>query len=158
MRSAKIKTWTELAAMAKKEKNAGKIIGFTNGCFDILHLGHVRYLMEAKKECDFLVIGVNSDESVRRLKGEGRPVNAQDARVEVLAALECVDFLTIFEEDTPETLIEEVTPDMLFKGGDWDEKTVAGADHVKAHGGKVRLIPYVEGCSTTDIIRKLRNG
>jgi rfaE bifunctional protein nucleotidyltransferase chain/domain len=156
MMTGKIRQQAELLNIVEKEKTSGKVIGFTNGCFDILHLGHIRYLSEAKKECDLLVIGVNSDGSVRRLKGDGRPVNAQEARLEVLAALECVDFLALFEEDTPEKLIENVTPDILFKGGDWNEDTIVGADHVKAHGGKVRVIPYVEGYSTTDLIKKLR--
>lgn len=156
MMTEKIMTQAELADTVKKEKVSGKIVGFTNGCFDILHLGHVRYLSAAKRECDLLVIGVNSDASVRRLKGAGRPVNSQEARLEVLSALECVDFLALFEEDTPEDLIRLLTPDILFKGGDWKENEIAGAAHVKAHGGKVRIIPYLEGHSTTDVIERMK--
>ncbi|MFH1552107.1 MAG: D-glycero-beta-D-manno-heptose 1-phosphate adenylyltransferase [Candidatus Omnitrophota bacterium] len=152
----KIKTQADLADIVKKKKSSGKTIGFTNGCFDILHLGHIRYLAEAKKECDFLVIGVNSDASVRSIKGTERPINAQEARMEVLAALGCVDFLTLFEEDTPEKLIKELTPDILFKGGDWNEEDIVGADHVKSRGGRARVIPYLEGYSTTDLIKRLR--
>ncbi|MCK4852148.1 MAG: D-glycero-beta-D-manno-heptose 1-phosphate adenylyltransferase, partial [Candidatus Omnitrophica bacterium] len=136
-------------------KEDGATIGFTNGCFDVLHLGHVRYLRSAKQECDVLIVGVNSDDSVRRLKGEGRPVNNERARMEVLAAVEYVDIVTLFAEDTPETLIESLTPQILFKGGDWNEDSVAGARHVKSRGGKVRILPYEEGYSTTDIITRL---
>ncbi|MFC1644099.1 D-glycero-beta-D-manno-heptose 1-phosphate adenylyltransferase [Candidatus Omnitrophota bacterium] len=152
----KIKTQADLVDIVKKEKSSGKTIGFTNGCFDILHLGHIRYLADAKKECDLLVIGVNSDASVRSIKGTERPINVQEARMEVLAALECVDFLTLFEEDTPEKLIKELTPDILFKGGDWSEEDIVGADHVKSHGGRARVIPYLEGYSTTELIKRLR--
>jgi len=152
----KIKTQTELAAVLKSEKASGKVIGFTNGCFDILHPGHVEYLNAAKKECDLLIIGVNSDGSVKRLKGDTRPINHQDARAKVLSALESVDFLTLFEEDTPEELIKSLNPDILFKGGDWKEEDIAGADFVKANGGKVRVIAYVKGFSTTKLIEKLR--
>ncbi len=154
----KILSQEELKKVVEDVRAAGKKVGFTNGCFDILHLGHVRYLDEAKKNCDILVIGVNSDSSVKGLKGQGRPVNGQEARMEVLAALECVDYLALFEEDTPEELIKRLTPDMLFKGGDWSEERIVGADHVKANGGKVKVIPYVEGYSTTDLITKMRNG
>ena len=155
MMADKIKTQPELADIVEREKNAGKKIGFTNGCFDILHLGHARYLNAAKKRCDLLIVGVNSDASVRSIKGPRRPVNAQEDRMEVLGALECVDLVTLFEEDTPEELIKKVMPDILFKGGDWDEKEVVGARHVKAHGGEVKIIPYVEGYSTTDIIKRM---
>ena len=156
MMTEKIKTQAELAEIVKREKSSGKTVGFTNGCFDILHLGHVKYLDEAKRGCDLLVIGVNSDGSVKRIKGKGRPVNSQETRMEILAALECVDFLTVFEEDTPERLIETLTPDVLFKGGDWHEGNIAGAGHVKSQGGKVRVIPYVEGYSTTGLIERLK--
>ncbi|RKY41888.1 MAG: D-glycero-beta-D-manno-heptose 1-phosphate adenylyltransferase [Candidatus Makaraimicrobium thalassicum] len=156
MITEKIKTQAELADIVKKERIFGKIIGFTNGCFDILHLGHVRYLNDAKKECDLLITAVNSDKSVRRLKGKQRPVNAQRARLEVLAAVECVDFLTLFDDDTPEALIKDLGPDILFKGGDWNEKDVVGSGHVKARGGKVRVLPYVAGYSTTDLIKRIK--
>ena len=152
----KIKTRDELAGIVRQAKDKGTVVGFTNGCFDILHAGHVCYLRKAKKECGMLVVGVNSDGSVKRLKGENRPVNCESARLEVLSAVEVVDFLTLFEEDTPEELIKALTPDIIFKGGDWDENSVAGADHVRSNGGKVRIIPYLEGYSTTDLIRKIQ--
>ena len=158
MSNLKIKTQDELAETVKKARLGGRKVGFTNGCFDILHKGHVRYLGSAREKCDMLVVGVNSDDSVRKLKGENRPVNSQEARMEVLSALESVDFLTLFKEDTPEDLIKKLTPDILFKGGDWDEKSVVGADHVKAQGGRVCIIPYVEGFSTTDILKKINAG
>lgn len=157
MTRTKIKTQGELGGIIRKAKEEKKTVGFTNGCFDILHLGHVRYLEKAKQACDVLVVGVNSDESVRKLKGEGRPINGEDTRMEILAAVECVDFLTLFAEDTPEKLIKSLTPHVLFKGGDWEEGSVAGAPHVKSHGGEVRIIPYVEGYSTSEIIEKIKN-
>ena len=156
MRS-KIKTKEELARVIAEEKAAGKKIGFTNGCFDVLHLGHIRYLKEAKKKCDLLVVGVNSDESVKMLnKGPERPINPEDARLEVLASLECVDLVTLFGEDTPAGLIESITPDVLFKGGDWKEEDIVGSDHVKEAGGEVIVIPFEEGYSTTSLVKKIK--
>jgi len=152
----KIKSLPDLIESINKEKACGKIIGFTNGCFDILHLGHVRYLNEAKKECDILVLGMNSDVSVKRLKGAERPINPEGSRLFVLASLECIDYVTLFSEDTPEKLIKSITPVILFKGGDWAEEDVVGGGHVKEHGGKVRLISFVDGFSTTDIINKMK--
>ncbi|MEA3489308.1 MAG: D-glycero-beta-D-manno-heptose 1-phosphate adenylyltransferase [Candidatus Omnitrophota bacterium] len=156
MISSKIKTQEELAEMIGREKASGKKIGFTNGCFDIIHRGHVKYLEDAKKDCDLLLIGVNSDDSVRRIKGEGRPVNPQEDRIKVLAAFESVDFLTIFDDETPQVLIKKLTPDVLFKGGDWKEEDIVGADHVRDNGGRVRVIPYLEGYSTTELIERLK--
>ena len=152
----KIKTHKELSEILLYEKEKGKIIGFTNGCFDILHSGHISYLAKAKDECDILVLGVNSDDSVKRLKGEERPVNSQDARLLVLSSVEYIDYLTIFTEDTPRKLIEICVPDILFKGGDWTEEDVVGGDFVKKNGGKVSIIPYVDGFSTTKIISKIK--
>lgn len=156
MPTQKLKPLTELSDIVGGEKASGKKVGFTNGCFDILHLGHIRYLEEAKKSCDVLVIGVNSDSSVRSIKGSQRPINDEAARTEVLGALECVDYLVLFGEDTPKKLIEALTPDVLFKGGDWKEEDIVGADHVKASGGEVKVIPYVEGYSTTELIERIR--
>lgn len=156
MVSKKIQIQLKLADIVKNGKALGKVVGFTNGCFDILHRGHIRYLTKTKKECDILVVGVNSDASVKSIKGPDRPVNDQESRLEVLAALENIDYLTLFDEDTPEKLIKKLTPDIIFKGGDWGEEDIVGAGYVKAHGGKVRVIPYVEGYSTTDLIEKLR--
>lgn len=152
----KVKTQKEITEIIEKEKASGKKVGFTNGCFDLLHLGHVRYLADARGECDLLIVGLNSDASTKRLKGKERPINPQEARAEVLAALESVDFVAIFEEDTPEDLIKALTPDVLFKGGDWEESEIAGASHVKASGGEVKIIPFEEGYSTTELIERLR--
>ena len=154
--SKKIKSRPALRAAVKKARSAGKKVGFTNGCFDILHLGHVKYLEAAKKECDILVAGVNSDASVRRLKGPARPVNDEKARLTVLAAVESIDYVTLFGEDTPEKLIRSLTPDVIFKGGDWKEKDIVGGSHVKSAGGRVRVIPYVKGFSTTRMIERLK--
>ena len=136
-------------------KRAGKTIVFTNGCFDILHVGHVRYLQEAKKLGDVLVLGLNSDFSVRGLKGEKRPLVPQDERADVLAALESVDYVTIFDESTPQLLIEYLRPDLLVKGGDWSADAIAGADAVKSWGGRVVIAPLIEGRSTTNVIEKI---
>lgn len=131
-------------------------IVFTNGCFDVLHYGHVRYLLEAKKLGDILVVGLNSDESVRRLKGPTRPVNGEKERAFVLAALTCIDYVVIFGEDTPKGLIETVIPDVLVKGGDYDLSNIVGADFVTRNGGTVTTIPFVEGFSSTHIIEQLK--
>ena len=131
-------------------------IVFTNGCFDVLHFGHVHYLLEAKKLGDLLVIGLNSDASVRRLKGPSRPVNGENERAFVLAALRFVDYISIFEEDTPEELIKTVQPDVLVKGGDYKLNNIVGADFVTQNGGTVTTIPFVEGFSSTRIIEQLK--
>ena len=134
-------------------------IVFTNGCFDILHRGHVEYLQEAAALGDRLVVGVNSDASVRRLgKGEDRPLNDQDSRAKVLAALRCVDAVVIFDEDTPLELITAIQPDVLAKGGDWKPEQIVGADVVKARGGSVHSLKLVDGFSTTALVEKIRNG
>ncbi len=130
-------------------------IVFTNGCFDVLHYGHVCYLLEAKKLGDILVVGLNSDASVRRLKGESRPINGERERAFVLAALSCVDYVTLFEEDTPEKLIKMVKPDVLVKGGDYQIENIVGADFVIQNGGTVTTIPFVDGFSSTHIIERL---
>ena len=127
---------------------------FTNGCFDILHLGHVHYLSAAKDLGDILVIGLNSDDSVKRLKGENRPINTQYARALLLAALQFVDFVIIFDEDTPLNLIQQITPHVLVKGGDYKIEDVVGVDWVMAHGGKVEIVDFVEGYSSTNLIKK----
>ena len=143
----------------KKELEAlrrqGKKIAFTNGCFDILHVGHVRYLREAKKTADVLVLALNSDVSVRTIKGEKRPLVPQDERADVVAALESIDYVTLFDEPTPLELIEYLRPNVLIKGGDWAEENIVGRDSVKSWGGKVVVIPETEGASTTNIIDKV---
>ncbi|MDP8259257.1 MAG: D-glycero-beta-D-manno-heptose 1-phosphate adenylyltransferase [Candidatus Aadella gelida] len=152
----KIKNRSELLGVARDAKEKGNKVGFTNGCFDIIHAGHVRYLRSAKDECDILIVGMNSDSSVRSIKGDSRPVNLEHDRMEVLAALECVDLITLFEEDTPQKLIEELGPDILFKGGDWKEDEIAGAAYVKKNGGRVKIIGYEEGYSTTNTIKRMK--
>lgn len=132
-------------------------IVFTNGCFDVLHFGHVQYLLEARKLGDMLVVGLNSDTSVRRLKGESRPINGENERAFVLAALAFVDYVVVFEEDTPKELIEVVKPDILVKGGDYTIENIVGADFVMQNGGTVTTIPFVEGFSSTHIIEQLKH-
>lgn len=132
-------------------------IVFTNGCFDVLHFGHVHYLLQAKELGDILVIGLNSDDSVRRLKGPTRPINGEKERAFVLAALACVDYVVLFGEDTPKELIETVRPDVLVKGGDYDIAAIVGADFVQRNGGTVTTIPFVEGFSSTRIIGQLNS-
>jgi rfaE bifunctional protein nucleotidyltransferase chain/domain len=127
---------------------------FTNGCFDILHLGHITYMAAARALGDVLVVGLNSDASVRRLKGPTRPVNPEAARAAVLASLEAVDAVLLFDTDTPQTLIERVAPNVLVKGGDYSPDTIVGADFVRSHGGQVLTIPLVEGFSTTKILAR----
>ena len=137
-------------------RREGKKIAFTNGCFDILHIGHVRYLREAKKTADVLVLALNSDTSVQSIKGEKRPLVPEEERAEILAALEFIDFVTIFPELTPLELINYLKPDILIKGGDWPEEKVVGRDNVKKWGGLTILIPEVEGKSTTNIVEKIK--
>jgi D-beta-D-heptose 7-phosphate kinase/D-beta-D-heptose 1-phosphate adenosyltransferase len=136
-------------------KKGGKKIVFTNGCFDLIHIGHVRYLEAARAEGDVLVVGVNSDSSVRRIKGPGRPIVPEDQRAEVLAALACVDFVTLFDEPDPLVTIRLVMPDVLVKGADWEEDAIVGRDVVEAMGGRVIRIPLTESASTSEIIEKI---
>jgi len=143
-------------ATLARVRRRGKTIVFTNGCFDILHAGHARYLREAAALGDVLVVGLNSDASVRRLKGEGRPLQAARDRAYLLASLSGVSFVAVFSEDTPSALIEEVIPHVLVKGGDWKGKTIVGSDFVRARGGSVRTIRLLPGRSTTSILRRAR--
>lgn len=136
-------------------KKENRKLVFTNGCFDIIHRGHVTYLNEAKKLGDFLVIGLNSDASVKRLKGNGRPVTCEDDRAFILDNLKPVDFVIKFEEDTPYNLIKEILPDFLVKGGDWKEEDIVGFDIVKSNGGKVLSLNFVNDYSTTNILKKI---
>ena len=135
-------------------KSKGKKIVFTNGCFDILHVGHVRYLKKARSLGDWLVVGVNSDASVRKLKGPGRPMNSEKDRMEVLSALKSVDEVLLFSEPTPEKLIRKIRPDVLVKGGDWKVKDIVGGSFVCSYGGKVLSLPFVKGFSTTRTLAK----
>jgi rfaE bifunctional protein nucleotidyltransferase chain/domain len=151
----KILTRDELAKRITAMKPAGNKVVFTNGVFDILHAGHVRYLSEAASLGDALIVAVNSDTSARRLKGPGRPFNKESDRAEVLAALECISYVTIFEEDTPGELIKLLKPDVLVKGGDWPVDEIVGADVVKSAGGEVYSLPYAKGFSTSGLIEKI---
>lgn len=149
-----VKNFETIEASLAPLRSAGKKIVFTNGCFDLLHVGHVRYLQEARQLGDVLVIGVNSDASVKRLKGPTRPVQIENDRAEILAALAAVDFTVIFTEDTPENLIHKVKPDILVKGGDWQIDQIVGAPFVQSYGGKVMSLQFVDGKSTTKLIEK----
>jgi D-beta-D-heptose 7-phosphate kinase/D-beta-D-heptose 1-phosphate adenosyltransferase len=147
-----------LAAHLAEWRTQGLRVGFTNGCFDILHPGHVKVLTAARGACDRLVVGLNSDASTRRLKGEGRPVQDERARAEVLAALEAVDLVVVFEEDTPINLITEIKPSVLVKGGDYTREQVVGHEIVEAHGGEVLLVDVLQGHSTTSLVQRAREG
>lgn len=146
--------WSALDGRLGDWRRAGLRIGFTNGCFDLLHPGHVRVLAAARAACDRLVVGLNSDPSVKRLKGENRPIQTAQARAEVLAALEAVDLVVVFEEDTPAKLIAAVRPKILVKGGDYKIEDVVGRDVVEAEGGEVILIDLVPGHSTTGLVNR----
>ena len=139
-----------------REKRNGKKVVFTNGCFDLLHPGHVRSLEKARSLGDVLIVGINSDESVRALKGEGRPVIPAQERAEILANLECVDAVLIFDELTPQKVVAALVPDVLVKGGDWPGNQIVGREEVEAAGGKVVLVDVVPGYSTTEILKKIR--
>lgn len=144
-------------AMADAHSNKERVV-FTNGCFDIIHAGHVSYLEQARQLGDRLVVAVNSDASVRRLKGKGRPINPQDRRMAVLAGLEAVDWVVCFDEDTPEPLLRSLRPDILVKGGDYDKEGVVGWEIVEGYGGEVRVLSFIENLSTTAIVKKIQKG
>lgn len=137
-------------------RREGARVVFTNGCFDLLHPGHVRYLAEARALGDALIVALNSDRSVRLLKGEGRPILKEDERADVIAALESVDFVVVFDQDTPQDLIARLLPDVLVKGGDWSVDQIVGREEVEAAGGKTVSLPFVEGSSTSEIIDRIR--
>ncbi|MEY4954691.1 MAG: D-glycero-beta-D-manno-heptose-7-phosphate kinase [Bacteroidota bacterium] len=155
--SHKICTLAEAKKKRSVWKQENQQVVFTNGCFDILHLGHVDYLEKARQTGTKMIVGVNADSSVRQLKGPSRPVNNEYARARILAALEFVDLVIIFDEETPLNLINELLPDILVKGDDYSIETIVGAKQVIAHGGKVTTIPLVPTYSTTNIIQKLKN-
>jgi|TARA_B100001971_G_scaffold214245_1_gene250655 D-beta-D-heptose 7-phosphate kinase/D-beta-D-heptose 1-phosphate adenosyltransferase len=146
----------QLTIASDEAHSRGQKIVFTNGCFDIMHAGHVEYLMEAKSEGDLLVVAVNDDDSVHRLKGEGRPINPIERRMSMLAALEVVDWIVGFEEDTPEDLLKKLKPDVLVKGGDYSVEQVVGAEIVQAYGGVVKVLKLIEDCSTSALVEKIR--
>ena len=153
---SKLKSLWQISQIASRLKRARKKIVFTNGCFDILHVGHVRYLNEAKSLGDILIVGLNRDISVRFLKGSGRPVTREHERAEVLCALSAVDYAVFFKENTPEKLIHAVRPDFLVKGGDWKKKDIVGAAFVESYGGKVTSLRFIKGYSTTALIKKIK--
>lgn len=138
-----------------KDKRSGKTIAFTNGCFDVLHFGHVEYLERSKKMADLLVVGLNSDRSVRAIKGPKRPLNSERARAAVLSGLESVDYVIFFDEDNPLRLIEAIEPDILIKGGDWPVDEIIGSNIVRSYGGDVKTLDFAEGYSTTGLVEKI---
>lgn len=147
----------EMAAKLIDEmKKQNKRVVFTNGCFDILHVGHLTYLNEAKRQGDILVVGVNSDSSVKRLKGESRPINSEMDRAELLCGLKAVDYAVLFEEDTPCELLEELKPSIHVKGGDYKKEDLPETEIVERNGGEVRILGFVEGKSTTNIVNKIQ--
>lgn len=152
---SKIISQDKLKSFVESLKNANDKVVFTNGCFDVLHYGHVNYLAKARNLGDKLVIGLNSDSSVKILKGESRPINNQIARATLMASFIFVDAVIIFDEETPENLIKKISPDILVKGGDYKVDEIAGADFVIANGGSVEIIPFVEGYSSTNIIKNI---
>jgi D-beta-D-heptose 7-phosphate kinase/D-beta-D-heptose 1-phosphate adenosyltransferase len=148
----KIKTREEVRNIIKDLKTKGKRIVFTNGCFDLLHLGHIRYLEKAKTLGDILVVGVNSDHSVQNLKGPKRPILPEEERAEILSGLGCVDYIIIFDEKDPLELISILQPNILVKGGDWTKETTVGREVVERSGGEVVILPFVEGASTSNLV------
>ena len=149
-----VRTFDNIEAALAPLRTQGKKIVFTNGVFDLLHVGHVRYMQEARSLGDALVVGVNADASVKRLKGPTRPIQNESDRAEILAALGAVDFTVIFTDDTPATLIEKVRPDILVKGGDWKVEQIVGGTFVQSYGGQVMSLQFIDGKSTTKIIEK----
>jgi rfaE bifunctional protein nucleotidyltransferase chain/domain len=155
--TAKLKSLDELAAIAAQARRDGKSVVFTNGCFDILHRGHVHVLRQAKSLGDLLIVALNSDLSVKAIKGPRRPVLPEFDRVELIGAMEMVDYLVLFDEPDPYNLIAAIKPNVLAKGGDWSAEKVIGADVVEQAGGRVELIPYLEGFSSSAIIERILN-
>jgi D-beta-D-heptose 7-phosphate kinase/D-beta-D-heptose 1-phosphate adenosyltransferase len=154
--TSKILTRKNLLATVRRLKAQGKRVAFTNGTFDILHLGHVTYLQKAKAAADALIVGVNTDRSVKTYKDPSRPVNPQQDRIKVLTALSCVDYAILFDEPTPLRLIKQIKPNVLVKGADWAIKDIVGAEEVMSWGGKVKRIPLVKGRSSTRVIKLLK--
>jgi D-glycero-beta-D-manno-heptose 1-phosphate adenylyltransferase len=152
---AKILSLDELAIEREQAGRQGRRIVFTNGCFDLLHPGHVRYLQQARALGDALIVALNSDRSVRELKGPSRPILDETERAEVMAALGCVDYVTIFDDPTPQRVIARLLPDVLVKGGDWSLDTIVGREEVEAAGGRVLSLPFVAGCSTSEVIARI---
>ena len=153
----KLKSLDQLAAIAAAARAEGQTVVFTNGCFDLLHRGHVHTLRQAKAAGDLLIVAVNSDRSVKSIKTPQRPILPETDRLELIAAMEMVDYVILFDEPDPYTLIAAIKPQVLAKGGDWSSDKIIGADIVEAAGGRITLIPYLKGFSTTEIIERIRN-
>jgi rfaE bifunctional protein nucleotidyltransferase chain/domain len=156
--SSPVLTLEEAILRFGREKRNGRRIVFTNGCFELLHPGHIRLLEQARAAGDALIVGLNSDASIQKLKGKGRPVWPEGKRAEILAAMECVDAVVIFDAPTPHELIARLLPDVLVKGDDWPLDQIVGREEVEAAGGKVVRVPVLQGCSTTAILQKIREG
>ncbi|HEX5680615.1 MAG TPA: D-glycero-beta-D-manno-heptose 1-phosphate adenylyltransferase [Desulfobacterales bacterium] len=153
--SSKLKSCGDLVTILRGLRESGQVVVFTNGCFDLLHAGHVRYLAAARQEGDILVVGLNSDRSVRDIKGDTRPILRESERAEVLAGLAAVNYIVLFDEPDPLRLITALAPDVLVKGGDWPEEAIIGAQVVRDRGGRVVRMPTVEGASTSAIIARI---
>ncbi len=145
-----------IAEFVRNLQKSGKTVAATNGCFDILHVGHVRYLQKSKSFADYLLVLLNSDKSVKLIKGEGRPINSENDRAEILSALSCVDYVVLFDEDSPKNLLDEIKPDVYTKGADYNMQTLPEADIMKKNNTRVEFIEFVEGKSTTNTINKIK--
>jgi D-beta-D-heptose 7-phosphate kinase/D-beta-D-heptose 1-phosphate adenosyltransferase len=145
-----------LARLADEAKRCGKRVVMTNGCFDLLHVGHLHLLREAKRRGDILIVALNNDRSVKAIKGPGRPILPESERSELIAALEMVDYVTLFDETDPKAVVEAIRPHVLVKGGDWEVNEIMGADIVKSEGGEVAVVPYLKGYSTTELIERIK--
>jgi rfaE bifunctional protein nucleotidyltransferase chain/domain len=155
--SGKLKSFEEIGAIAALARSNNHKIVFTNGCFDLLHRGHVHLLRTAKRYGDLLIVGINSDSSVKAIKGPSRPVLPQKDRTELIAAMEMVDYVVLFDEPDPYRLISSIRPNVLVKGGDWGKEKIIGGDFVEEDGGRVVVIPYIKGFSSTEIIERIKN-
>jgi len=153
----KLKSLEELQRIAADARRVGKTVVFTNGCFDLLHRGHVHVLREAKAYGDILIVGINSDRSVRSIKGPKRPILPETDRIELIAAMEMVDYVVSFDEPDPYNIIAAIKPNVLAKGGDWSTEKIIGADVVEREGGRIAVIPYLKGFSTTAIIERIQS-
>lgn len=156
MKNRKLIGHESLDSTVKQLRSASAKLVFTNGCFDILHPGHIAYLTAARGLGDFLIVGLNSDTSIARLKGSDRPINKLDDRISMLTALESINYIVTFDEDTPVALIHQISPDILVKGGDYQTEQIVGYKHVKSYGGEVLTVPLLEGYSTTAYITKIK--
>lgn len=153
----KFKKFAELVNIRNQLKNKGKKVVFTNGCFDLLHSGHIHLFREAKKKGDIFIVAVNDDVSIKKIKGASRPIFPLKERIEILGAIEDIDYLTSFSEETPQKIIARLLPDVLVKGGDWKPEEVVGKREVEEAGGEVVIIPYLKGCSSSEIVKRIVN-